>query len=46
MLEHQLCVGVVQSLVQSMSVAANVMAVQVVVGARISVNVSKFTLCW
>lgn len=45
-LEHRLCVGVVQSLIESMSVVANVMAVQVVVGARISANVSKFTVCW
>jgi hypothetical protein len=45
-LEHRLCAGVVQSLIQNMSVAANVMAVQLVVGAWISANVSKFTVYW
>ena len=34
-LGHRLCAGVAQSLIQIMSVAANVLAVQVDVGARI-----------
>ena len=46
MLEYRLCLGVVQSLIQSISFAANVMTVKVVVGARISANVSKFSVCW
>lgn len=39
-----MCAGVVQSLIQSIPVAANVMAVEVFVGARISVNASKFAV--
>ena len=37
-LGHRLCAGIVYSLIQSTSVAANVLVVQVDVGARISAN--------